>query len=96
MGDESRVAFSSADFGIEVLYDEREGYVTTLIDAFVGDRNPRASLSCLYVEAGLGHAQDVRETARTKHSLDVALGSQAAALRKLLPALLEPGAAIYF
>jgi hypothetical protein len=87
-----RLLYASGDFAIEVLYDDRDGRVVTLVAAHVGDRNPRASLICLFVEAGLGPAQSVREICRTRKMLRPVLRSQAAALRDLLPKLTGPHA----
>ena len=58
----------------------------------VGERNPRANLICLYVEAGLGPAQEIREVARSAKLLGPVLESQALALRALLPELRGPRA----
>jgi hypothetical protein len=85
-----RLLYSSATFTVEVLYDDRDGRVSTLIDANVGERNPRANLICLYVAAGLGAAQDVREIARSAKLLGPVLESQAAALQVLLQELTGP------
>ena len=86
-GDGHRMLYSSGAFAVEVLYDDRDGRVITLVDAYVGERNPRAGLICLYVEAGLGPAQRIREIARSRRTLRPVLQSQAAALRQLLPEL---------
>jgi hypothetical protein len=91
--DGHRLLFSSAAFAVEVLYDDRDGRVLTLIDAHVGERNPRANLICLYVEAGLGPAQAIREIARSTRLLGSVLESHAVALRALLPELNGPRAA---
>jgi hypothetical protein len=90
--DGHRLLYSSAAFAVEVLYDDRDGRVITLIDAHVGERNPRANLICLFVEAGLGPAQDIREIARSTKLLSPVLESHAAALRALLPELKGPRA----
>jgi hypothetical protein len=86
-----RVAYSSRKFSIAVVYDESDGRVETYVDARIGSRHPHASLSCLYVEARLGPAQRIRQIARTRHSLERALGTQAAGLHELLPLLMGPG-----
>ena len=88
-----RLLYSSAAFAVEVLYDDRDGRVLTVIDAHVGERNPRANLICLFVEAGLGPAQDIREIARSPKALGPVLESHAVALRALLPELNGPRAA---
>lgn len=85
-----RRSYTSSRVGVEVLYDARDGRVITVIDAFVGDRNPRASLVCLYVAAGLGPAQDVKEIVRSEKRVGPALESHAAALRAVLPHLDGP------
>lgn len=82
-----RLLYTSAAFSVEVLYDDCDGRVITIVDATVGRRNPRAGLQCLYVESGLGAAQRVRDIARSERSLGSALGSQASALDKLVPVL---------
>src|SRR4051794_32689149 len=74
-GDQHRLLYTSAALAVEVLYDDRDGRVLTLIDARVGDRNPRANLICVYVEAGLGPAQAIREIARSKKLLGRVLES---------------------
>lgn len=85
------ISFSSGDLGVDVIYDDRDGRVLTIVRAFLSDRNPRAGLACLYVAAGLGPAQDLRDIARTNKQLAGALESQAAALQRLLPVLDGPG-----
>ena len=85
--EDSRLLYTAAAFSVEIHYDHRDGRVITIIDATVGSRNPRAGLRCLYVESGLGAAQQIRDIARTERSLESALGSQAAALNKLVPVL---------
>lgn len=91
--DGHRLLYSSAAFAVEVLYDARDGRVLTVIDAHVGERNPRANLMCLFVEAGLGPAQEIREIARSPKLLGPVLESHAVALRALLPELNGPRAA---
>ncbi len=88
-----RLVYSLWAFSVEVLYDESEGRVVTMIDSTVESRHPRAELSCLYVEAKLGPAQHVRQIGRTSHSLKAALASQAAAMQALLPILDGPAGA---
>ena len=83
--------YTSSAFAIEVFYDDRDGRVITLVDGYVAEC-PRAGLICLFVEAGLGPAQRIREIARSKKTLRSALQSQAAALRELLPELTGPRA----
>jgi hypothetical protein len=92
-GDDDLLLYSDGRFGVYVVYDARDGRVTTVIEASVGQRNVHASLSCLYVESGLGPAQRIRDIARSSHSLEKALASQASALRVLLPVLERPHAA---
>jgi hypothetical protein len=87
------LVYATPAFSVEVIYDESEGRVVTLINSTVESRHPRAGLSCLYVEAKLGPAQHVREIARTSHSLAAALASQASALQALLPILNGPARA---
>jgi hypothetical protein len=81
------VVYTRPAVTIEVLYDSRDGRVITQIDGVVSSGTARASLDCLYAESGLGPAQDVRDIARSGHSLEVALISQAQALDRLLPVL---------
>jgi hypothetical protein len=87
VAEDYRLLYTSAAFSVEVLYDDRDGRVITIVDATVGRRNPRAGLQCLYVEAGLGPAQQVRDIVRTERSLESALSSQASALDRLVPVL---------
>jgi hypothetical protein len=90
--DEYRCLFSGPEFAVEVLFDDRDGRTVVIVDAFVGERNVRASLQCLYVEAGLGPAQDMAEIARSRKAVSATLNSQAAALQRLLPVLSSPDA----
>ena len=82
-----RVTYSSSDLSIVVAYDDFDGSLATILEGVVGGRHPRAGLSCLYVAAKLGPAQRIKEIARTDHSLQLAVKSQASALRQLLPIL---------
>jgi len=84
------LSYGSGTIGVEVHFDDRDGRVITVIRATVGDRNPRASLHCLYVRAGLGVAQDVKEIARSARMVAQVLESQAAGLRQLLPIIEGP------
>jgi hypothetical protein len=81
------LSYSSGWFGVEVHYDDRDGRIITVVRMSVGERNPRASLQCLYVMAELGPAQDIREIARSVKSISHVLESHAEALRKLLPVI---------
>ncbi len=81
------------DLEIDVLYDDRDGRVSTEVISIVGDRKPHASLSCLYVASGLGPAQDISDIARNANALAAVLDSQRAALQRLLPVLTGPDAA---
>lgn len=87
-----RRLYVSAAFSVEVMYDDRDGRVITIVDAHVGQRNPRAGLTCLFVEAGHGPAQRIREIARSPKQISPVLLSQATALRDLLPELTGPPA----
>ena len=84
---EDRITFSTGSHGVEVIYDDRDGRVITIVRAYLAERSPRAGLGCLYVQAGLGPHQDVRDIARSAKQLPATLESQATAFRKLLPAL---------
>ena len=88
--DRNSVSFSSNRFVIEIVYDSRDGRVITRVKADAGNRRPHASLDCLYVEAKLGPAQQIKDIARSTHSLVKALGSQASALVDLMPILNGP------
>ena len=90
LADGYTVGYSSRKFSIAVAYDESDGRVETYVDAPVGNQHLRASLSCLYVEARLGPAQRIRQIARTRHSLERSLGTQAAGLHELIPLLTGP------
>ena len=85
--DEYRVLYTSPRFFVEILFDDRDGRLLTMVEGAVGRRNPRANLICLYREAGLGPAQDIREIARSSRTLSSAFSTQAHALDRLLPAL---------
>jgi len=80
------VLFDSPDFSIAIGLDGRDG-IRVDFAARIASREYRASLACLYVESGLGPAQAVRTTARSSHTLQQSLASNAAALRELLPRL---------
>jgi hypothetical protein len=86
-GDDYQLLYVSDQHSVEVHFDDADGRVVTIIEGTAGHRNPRAGLICLYVAAGLGPAQHIREIGRTSSTLDSALESQAAALRRLLPIL---------
>lgn len=90
LADRHRVAYTSRRFSIGVVYDEMDGRVETFVETRHGNRQLRASLSCLYVEAGLGPAQRIHQIARTQHSLERAVSTQASALHELLPILTGP------
>jgi hypothetical protein len=79
------LSYSSGMLGVEVHYDDSEGRVITIVRSSVGDRNPRASLQCLYVSAKLGPAQHIKEIVRSAKVLGYVLESHAVALRKVLP-----------
>ena len=85
------LSYSSGTLGVEVLYDDRDGRVLTVVRSSIGDRNPRAGLQCLYVTATLGPAQDIREIARSFKDLGPVLESHAAALEKVLTVIDGPG-----
>ena len=85
--EEYRLLFTSQGLSVNVLYDDSDGRVITLVEAVVGDRNPVAGLQCLYVEAGLGPAQRIRDIGRTARTLRTALASQSSALQELIPLL---------
>src|SRR5689334_14955696 len=84
------VSYEYDDLEISVMYDDRDGRVSTGIGSVAGDRRPHASLSCLYVTNGLGPAQDIRDIARSAKSLAAVLDSQRAALQRLLPVVTGP------
>ena len=67
--------------------DWREGRVYVGLSTVGGELTYRSTIQCLYVESKLGPAQSISSTARTSHTLSLALESNAAALRKLLPRL---------
>jgi hypothetical protein len=77
------VEFVSDEMVIGVYLEPRYGEVVTVVSA----RGFRAGLSCLYVAAGLGPAQAIGNTARTRHSLTKTVASNALALQVLLPRL---------
>ena len=87
---EDWISFSSGDLGVEVIYDDRDGRVLTIVRAFFAERSPRAGLGCLYVSSGLGPQQNIRDIARSEKQLKASLESQAEAFRKVLPVLSGP------
>ena len=86
-----RLRYVAAHLTVEVMYDASDGRVSTVLDRAVGERHPRAGLACLYVEARLGPAQDVREIVRSRRLARPVLESHARALRGLLPLLRRDG-----
>lgn len=84
------LAYHSPTLEIDILLDDREQAIVTLVRAMVDDLHLRAELSCLYAEAALGAVQDVKRTARTGHTLERSLNSQSEALQRLLPVLNGP------
>lgn len=87
-----QLLFVSGQHSVEVHFDDADGRVVTIVEGAVKDRNPRAGLICLYVAAGLGPAQHIREIGRTSSTLDSALKSQADAFGRLLPILKDDDA----
>ena len=87
---ETALAYSIPSLILRVLYDEFDGRVLISIGARTDRGELHASLDCLYVEAGLGPAQDIKDIARSTHSLTVAIESHASALRRFLPVLTGP------
>lgn len=77
--------YYSPALSVEVRLDPREHAVITLLSGMVGDRHLRAELSCLYAQASLGPVQHIRRAARSSHSMQRSIASQAGALRSLLP-----------
>jgi hypothetical protein len=84
------VSYEDDDLVVDVMYDDRDGRVSTSFGPVVGDRRPHAGLSCLYVMSGLGAAQDIRDLARNASSLAAVLDSQRSALHRLLPVITGP------
>src|SRR4051812_3624021 len=77
------LAYHSPSLEIDVLLDQREQAIVTLVRGMVEELHLRAELSCLYAEASLGAVQDVKRTARTTHTLERSLSSQSEALRRV-------------
>ena len=84
------LAYHSPWLEVDVLLNQREQAIVTLVRALVDDLHLRAELSCLYAEASLGAVQDVKRPARTNHTLQRSMASQAKALQRLLPVLAGP------
>jgi hypothetical protein len=84
------VAFSSGALGVEVLYDDRDGRVVTVVRSSGPERTLRASLPVLYAAGGLGPVQHVRDIARTRKALGPVLCSNAEALVRVLPLVEGP------
>jgi hypothetical protein len=81
------VSYAAATLAIRAFYDRHEGRISVRISGTVDGREREAPLDSLYVEAGLGPTQDVKEIARSQHSLERVLESVEAALKRLLPLL---------
>ncbi len=90
---DDEITYHAPNLAIKVALDQRDRHALTLVNGEVDGFTARTELSCLYVHAGLGPAQDVVWSAGTLHALVKALDSQAAAVRKILPVLKGEGAA---
>lgn len=77
----STVSFASERLSVTVYYTDHYGEIETVLSA--GD-SLRGSVTCVYVEADLGHAQAIGHIARSQHSLRKSVVSQAEALRAIL------------
>lgn len=84
---EYTVYYGSGRLGVGAYYDDHDGRVLTLIDGQTDGRTARAGLSCLYVSAGLGPAQDIRQIARSEKALGKVIDSHVRALRQIIPLL---------
>jgi len=80
---EVSISFQSPNCSVEIGLAPRDG-LCVVISADDRDRHPRASLTCLYVEGGLGPAQDIKCAARTPHTLGKSVDSNAVALKKFM------------
>lgn len=80
------ISFRSPAYEVEIGSDPRDG-LWVGFSAKIGERHLRASLQCLYVESRLGPAQDIKRSAKTTHSLQKAIESNAQALKRLIPRL---------
>lgn len=83
------IDWSSPDLRVQIFYDTIDGRVTTSIGSSQGRPSRRADLSCLFVKARLGVAQEIRETAHSGKQLEPVVLTHARALRELLPVLLS-------
>jgi hypothetical protein len=80
---------------VAIRYDDWDGRVITHVAMAVEGWTANAELSCLYVAAGLGPAQHIRDIVRSPRLLPVVLDTHAEALRRLLPVLVgERGRAL--
>jgi hypothetical protein len=64
--------------------------VVTDVNGFAGGIDAHASLTCLFVVAKLGPAQQIKQIARPRKRLPIVLDSQADAIQALLPVLAGP------
>jgi hypothetical protein len=90
-----QVGFHRPELHIKVNYwPGREATVSTTVERGGADdaTAPYAYLACLYVVARCGPAQHVPESAPTPPVMLKRVHEHAAALRRLLPILLTPGA----
>jgi hypothetical protein len=83
----SAIEYRSDKLSVTVWLADRYCELDTAVRPRSDEPLSGASLSCLYVRAGLGAANEIKHAARSGHSLTTALASQAAALRLLLPIL---------
>lgn len=79
--------FYSPSISFEVMFDLKHRDVITLARATIDDRDVQAELSCLYVESGIGPAQDVGRASRTSYAVRKSIFEQAEATRRVLPKL---------
>jgi hypothetical protein len=73
------------------MLDPQDGQLSVSVRLVVTGGTLRSWLEDLVVGAGLGVAQDVRQSARTWHSLQLAIDSHVAWLARLHPILSQSG-----
>ena len=75
--------YRGADYSIHIGLAPRDGFQTIFISN-ANEREYRASLESLYVESGLGPAQDISHSAITTHAMQKAIESNVRAVRNTI------------
>ena len=91
VGEKGYVGFFSAPWTIWVVLEERNKTVDTFLKYDDGEQVLRAPMRRAMAKARVGNVGRVCDTAQTRVGMQKSLGTQAAALRLLVPALRARG-----